>query len=118
MNYSKSIKEIEMSLEPEQIIELVSELGSDRYIEKADYIQFKTICHNINPEEASLKLYYYKKNKRFHCYTDCGDNFGIAELFKRRFELLNKPYNFYQDIVLPIAGKTDFDGFNLDNCSS
>ena len=106
-----------MSLEPEQVIELVSELGSDRYIEKADHIQFKTICHNINPEEASLKLYYYKKNKRFHCYTDCGDNFGIAELFKRRFELLNKPYNFYQDIILPIAGKTNFDGFDLDNRS-
>lgn len=115
MNYS--IKELEQELEPEQIIELVMGLGSDEYVEKQDYIQFKTICHNINPEEASLKLYYYKKNKRFHCYTDCGDNFGIAELFKRRFELLNKPYNFYQDIILSIAGKTKFDGFNLDDRS-
>lgn len=55
-----------------------------------------------------MKLYYYKKNKKFHCYTDCGDNFNIYELFKRRYELLNIKYDFFQDIVLKIA-----DGKNI-----
>ena len=99
-----NLRDIEDNLTPERVIELVSNLGSDTYIEKEDCIIFKTICHNINPDDASLKLYYYKKNKRFHCYTECGDNFSIFELFKRRYNLLGINYNFYQDIVQKIAG--------------
>lgn len=108
------LKEIERHLTPERVIELVTQLGSDQYIEKPDYIQFKTICHNTDVSDASLKLYYYKKNKRFHCYTDCGDNFNIFELFKRRYELLGQPYNFYKDIVLVIAGDMDLDSTDKD----
>ena len=95
-----NLKTIENKLTDEQVIKLVTNLGSDTYIDNPSYIQFKTICHNEDPSEASLKLYYYKKNKKFHCYTDCGDNFNIFELFKRRYELLGKEYNFYKDIVL------------------
>ena len=109
------LKEVEKNLTTERVIQLVTELGSDTYIETPSYIQFKTICHNIDPEEASLKLYYYKRNKKFHCYTDCGDNFNIFELFKRRYELLGIEYNFYKDIVLKIADgqsfKDTFDDF-------
>ena len=79
-----NLKTIENKLTDEQVIKLVTNLGSDTYIDNPSYIQFKTICHNEDPSEASLKLYYYKKNKKFHCYTDCGDNFNIFELFKRR----------------------------------
>lgn len=100
---TSSLKDIANNLTPERVIELVTELGSDTYIERNDYIQFKTICHNINPADASMKLYYYKKNKKFHCYTDCSDNFNIYELFKRRYELLGREYDFYKDIVLKIA---------------
>lgn len=106
---------LEKKLSSERVIELVTELGSDNYIEKADFIQFKTICHNYDPEEASMKLYYYKKNKKFHCYTDCGDNFNIYELFKRRLTLLGKDYSFYQDIVLKIAGEESELEFNQTN---
>lgn len=123
------LKKIQENLTPARVIELVTNLGSDTYIEKEEYIQFKTICHNENPEDASLKLYYYKKNKKFHCYTDCGDNFNIFELFKRRYELLGIKYNFYKDIVLVIAGdyqpdkqegfyniyNSDFNKFNTNN---
>ena len=99
-----NLRDLEQSLTPERVIELVTGLGSDTYVEKEDYIQFKTICHNEDPADASLKLYYYKKNKKFHCYTHCGDNFNIFELFKRRYELLGIPYDFYKDIILVIAG--------------
>lgn len=107
-----NLKQIEEQLTTERVIELVTALGSDTYVDTPTCVQFKTICHNIDPEEASLKLYYYKKNKKFHCYTDCGDNFNIFELFKRRYELLGKEYNFYKDIVLVIAGNTVYDGFD------
>lgn len=97
------LKELANQISPEKIIELVTELGSDEYIDKDNYIIFKTICHNIDPSDASMKLYYYKKNKKFHCYTDCGDNFNIFTLFERRYKLLGVEYNFYKDIVLKIA---------------
>lgn len=109
-----NLKTIENKLTDEQVIKLVTNLGSDTYIDNPSYIQFKTICHNEDPSEASLKLYYYKKNKKFHCYTDCGDNFNIFELFKRRYELLGKEYNFYKDIVLVIADGQEIDGFEDD----
>lgn len=97
------LKELEQSLSDERIIELVSALGSPEYKETSDAIIFKTICHNENCDDASFKLYYYKRNKRFHCYTDCGCNFNIYELFKKRYELLNIQYNFFNDIVLKIS---------------
>jgi hypothetical protein len=97
------LKELEQSLTDERIIELVTELGSDDYKDTPNAIIFKTICHNIDSTEASLKLYYYKNTKRFKCYTDCGDTFNIYELFRRRYELLGIEYDFYKDIILKIS---------------
>lgn len=100
------LKKLEKQLTSEEIIQLVLSLGADRYEEKHDCIIFPTICHNENSTEANMKLYYYKRNHKFHCYTDCGDNFNIYELFRRRYELLNVQYNFYTDIVLKIVGNS------------
>lgn len=99
-----SLKELADSLSPERIIELVTQLGADRYVEKESYIIFPTICHNVESSEASMKLYYYKNNKVFICYTDCGEGFNIYTLFEKRYRLLHRDYNFYQDIVLVIGG--------------
>ena len=107
--------QLQKSLTPERIIELVTLLGADRYDIRKDYIIFPTICHNINTEEASMKLYYYFNSNMFVCYTDCGESFNIYELFKKRYELLNKEYNFFKDIVLIIADgliqTTELNGF-------
>jgi hypothetical protein len=59
-----------------------------------------------------MKLYYYKDNKKFHCYTDCGDTFNIYTLFERRYQLLGKQYNFYRDIVQVIAEGTEVEDFS------
>lgn len=99
----KKLSEVANELTPERIIELVTQLGADRYIETDKYIIFPTICHNIDAAAASMKLYYYKANKKFHCYTDCGDNFNIFELFERRYKLLGMEYNFFTDVVLKIS---------------
>lgn len=78
-------------------------LGATEYIEKNNYIQFRTICHHHNQEDGNFKLYYYKNTKRFVCYSCCG-TFNIIELFKKRYELLDVQYDFFQDIVLKIGG--------------
>lgn len=106
------LKELENSLTDERIIELVTELGSDEYRETDSAIIFKTICHNCDSEDSSFKLYFYKKNRRFHCYTECGCNFNIYELFKKRYELLGIPFNFYKDIVLKISQGIKLKGFD------
>lgn len=102
------LNELCNNLSDEKIIELVTSLGSDEYIDKNDCIIFKTICHNEAAEDGSMKLYYYKKNKKFHCYTDCGCNFNIINLFQKRYELLDKDYNFYKDIILKIDDNESF----------
>ena len=55
-----TLQELNDSLTPERVIQLVLSLGADRYEEKSDYIVFPTLCHNLNVEDASMKLYYYK----------------------------------------------------------
>lgn len=109
-----TLRELENSLTPERIIELVAELGGKDYIDKPDCIIFKTICHNIDEDDASFKLYYYKNNKRFFCYTDCGESFDIFGLFQKRYELLGIEYNFYRDIVLKVANNC-ITNFKIEN---
>lgn len=98
-----TLKELNEQLTPERIIELVYSLGGTTHIEKKDCIIFQTLCHNENPEEASLKLYYYKNSKLFTCYTHCSESFDIFGLFERRYNLLGIQYDFYRDIVLKVV---------------
>lgn len=103
-----NLKELEESLTPEQVIQLLQEnFEVENYTEKSDCIIFPTFCHHEDVNEGSMKLYYYKKNHRFVCYTQCGCTYSIYSLFKQRYELLDLNYNFYKDIVLKIAKKSD-----------
>lgn len=96
-------------LSNEDVIQIVDKLGCHYYVETQDAIIFKTICHNCSEEEASPKLYYYKANKKFHCYTECGENFNIFGLFERRYKTLGVEYNFYSDIILKIMDYAKID---------
>ena len=98
-----TLKELNLSLTPERIIEIMKSFGVEEYIDKKDYLIFPTCCHHKDANEGSKKLYYYKKDHRFVCYTDCGCSFNIFTLFERRYKLLGIEYNFYKDIVLKIA---------------
>ena len=66
----------------------MTDLGADRYIEKDNYIIFPTICHNINSAEASMKLYYYKDNKFFYCYTE-DDGMSIFKFLETYYKTRN-----------------------------
>lgn len=93
-------------LTDENIIDLVTELGADRYKDTEEFIIFPTICHNEISENASMKLYYYKSNKLFHCYTECDESFNIFTLFQKVYDIKEIEYNFY-DILQKILNKTD-----------
>lgn len=101
MNY----KEIIESLEEEKIIKLMYSLGVDRYIDKEDFIIFPTICHNENAAEASMKLYYYKDNKFFMCFTECGGQ-SIFKLLEHYYQTRNIEYNWYNDILQVVLNCT------------
>ena len=75
------LKDLMNSLTNEEIIDIMTKLGADRFEEKGNAIIFPTICHNHDSADASMKLYYYPKTHTFHCYTECGDSsFDIYDL--------------------------------------
>lgn len=111
-NFKDTLAKVRNALTPEQIIKLVTSLGVDRYYENDDYIIFPTICHNVNIAEASMKLYYYKNTKLFHCYTECDESFSIYDLFRKYYELHYIEYNFINDIYAKILSYSDISIFS------
>ena len=95
-------QEIIDNLETNKVIDLMCQLGADNYIEKDNYIIFPTICHHEDPSEASLKLYYYKDNHFFYCYTECG-GMSIFTLLKHYYETRQIEYDWHKDILQVIT---------------
>ena len=82
-------------------------LGVDDYVEKPGYVIFPTICHNEDPEEASMKLYYYENTHIFYCYTEC---FGqsIFQFLKNYYETRSYDYDWYEDIYKVILNCSNY----------
>lgn len=91
MNY----KELIDNLDSQKIKRLLGELGAEDIQETKDYIVTNTICHNV--KGGSLKLYYYKKNHLFYCYTEDGA-MSIFSFLKHYYETRSYPYDWYRDI--------------------
>lgn len=85
-----------------------------------EYTEFgivaKTICHN-NPQEnpkASRKLYYYKTNSLFYCYTDCErPSFDLIELVQKVFKLQRNQDLSFVAAVQYLANRISLDEFEL-----
>lgn len=88
--------EVRLSLSDEDVIKIFNRLGITNYKEDDKSIQFPTVCHNADSDNASLKLYYYRDTKLFHCYTDCGDTFNIFEMIRRFYEARGISKSFYE----------------------
>lgn len=76
-------------------------LGVELVKETAKYLIFPTVCHNEDSNEASAKLYYYKNNHLFYCYTECGP-MNIFQLLRHFYEVRNIEYDWYEDIYSAI----------------
>lgn len=105
-----NLKQLKENITDEQIIEILKFLGANKYNDIGKSIIFPTICHNIDDSDASMKLYYYKSNKMFHCYTECDGSFDIIDLIMRNHKNNNKEINFYEalDIIFSFTGKIDY----------
>lgn len=95
MNY----EEIIAKLDTENVIKMMTALGADRYDDRGGYVIFPTICHNVDSSEASMKLYFYKNNKVFMCYTEC-QGMSIFTFLKHYYECRQIEYDWYQDIYM------------------
>ena len=89
------------NLEDNKIIELMESLGATLIKETDKYMIFPTICHNPDSNGASFKLYYYKNNHLFYCYTECGP-MNIFQFLKHYYEVRNIEYDWYEDILTTI----------------
>lgn len=94
-----NIKEQRMSLSDNDIKNIISKLGEKVEFETDGAMIFRTFCHNA--EGGKKKLYYYKKDKIFKCYTggaDCSAVFDIFDLImkakKTRGEEMTLPQAF------------------------
>lgn len=61
-------QEIKNILTDDDIEKIVITLGGTIFEDNDEYFISNTICHGGN----KAKLYYYKKDKTFVCYTECG----------------------------------------------
>lgn len=91
-------KRIRESLSEDNIIHLMKLLGSTEFEDKGRYIQFRTICHNVNESNAGFNLSYYKDSFRFYCFSNC-HSMDIFTLVKKRWELLEEEDSHFENIV-------------------
>lgn len=101
------IQKIKEQLDLETIFNLLAEWGGEPKYTSFGIIS-ATICHNP-PGIGSPKLYYYKANSMFHCYTGCEEpSFDIFELLIRVFKIQkNQEYSLY-DAIQYIASKIGY----------
>lgn len=67
------------------------------YHDHGGYLTMPTYCHNSMTEEASEKLYYYKNNKIFMCFTEDGV-MPIFKFLKNFYEAQGMQWDWYRDI--------------------
>ena len=96
INYDKDY--IKEHITEEDIFNLLQEFGGNP-TEEANAIISDTICHN-EPGVGSHKLYYYKANRMYYCYTGCEEpSFDIFELTRKVFRIQkNKEIDFNEAV--------------------
>ena len=87
------------------------------YEDKGAYLVMPTYCHNHKSEDASKKLYFYKNNKIFMCYTECG-GMGIFKFLKNYYEAQGIDYDWATDIYQVIVGNRQPEGMTVNKYRS
>lgn len=76
-----NFKELRMKLTEENIKNILAKVGVFSVAESDKALVFPTACHNATG--GSHKLYYYKDEKIFKCYTECDSMFDIFTLLQK-----------------------------------
>lgn len=80
---SLSPKELSELLTINNIVRFFNSFGVTDLDVTNDTVVAPTICHNPLGTEAKKKLYWYQNSHKFHCYTECGDNMTIYDLYMK-----------------------------------
>jgi hypothetical protein len=108
---SRQIKELREQITVENNKDILALYGVDSVHENEEFLVFPTACHNI--DGGSHKLYYYKDNHMFKCYTECDSVFDIFTLVQKMQELRDEPVSLPQ--AIKITGMdTDLDLSEVD----
>lgn len=102
-----NIQRLKEKITEEDIKNILEEYNTFPVNETDNVIIFPTVCHNLNPQEASPKLYYYKDSKMFYCFTECNKSYDIIELVLTIEKLHGNNYSFFE-IVEKIKEKVHF----------
>lgn len=116
---SYNYKELVDALDEEKIKNLLDKLDIP-WQDKGSHLICKTACHNIDLDEASWKLYYYKNNKFFYCYSSC-QGMSIFRFLRNYYEARQIEYDWYQDIYEVVRDCSNFkgvDGFVVEKYKS
>lgn len=96
------------ALTKEQVIKIVTDLGSKGY--RTDCLGILSFKQSVMRD--SYKLYYYHEptdqysGRTFHCYTSCSESFSIFELVSRAKRIQGVTYTWYQAVSY-IANQID-----------
>lgn len=96
---SRSIKEYRDQLNADNIKEILLQYDVEPVSENASMIIYPTVCHNADHNHASHKLYYYKKDNIFKCYTECDEVFDIFQLIIKMDNLKGKETTLRQALA-------------------
>lgn len=93
-----SIKDLRMKLSSEEIKSILAKMNATPVRENDREIVYPTVCHNLNG--GSPKLYYYKNEKIFKCYTECDSQFDIFDLIVKMKTLRGEEVSLSQAIKI------------------
>jgi hypothetical protein len=108
---SRKIKDLREQITVENLKDILALYGVEPAHENEEFLVLPTACHNV--EGGSHKLYYYKDNHMFKCYTECDSVFDIFTLIQKMQELRDDPVSLPQ--AIKIAGMdADIDMSDID----
>ena len=105
--------EVISNLTEQDIIDLMKYFGVTNYKMTPEAIIFPTICHNIDIDSASMKLYYYRDNHFFYCYTEDG-GMSVFKFVEQVYKTRGIDYDWYNDVFLLITKGNKNEGFKTE----
>ena len=109
MNWNKVIED----LTEQDIINLMKSFGVYNYKDTPEALIFPTICHNTDIDSASMKLYYYKDNHFFYCYTECGGQ-SVFKFIEEVYKTRGIEYDWYNDVYLLVTKGKAREGLKVE----
>ena len=110
-----SAKEVLSALSLDNYESIFNDLGATNIIKKETYWMLPTICHNLDEEGASHKLYFYLDTRTTFCFTECQKSRDIFDLVADRWQLEGKDNFSFPDVLRYICALCGINNAEKDN---